>query len=142
MTPSPFDDGQDGGLTFTGVVNSFCVLTVVILKFTFAWHSITWLTILALIASVLSPLYLFPLFISVFHEDPLRGMIARVFSCALWWLTLPLIVAAALSLDFVVLMVRRLWAPDELMVLKETERRLRHADARANPRRWWVPTCP
>ena len=142
LPPSPFANGQDGGFYFTGVINSFCVLTVVILKFTFAWHSITWLTILALVASVLSPLYLFPLFIGVFHEDPLRGMIARVFGSAIWWLTLPLIVVTALSLDFFVLMVRRLWAPDELMVLKETERRMRQADAKANPRKWWVPICP
>ncbi|GAB0493325.1 hypothetical protein MMPV_004605 [Pyropia vietnamensis] len=142
LPTSPFSSGQDGGFYFTGVVNSFCVLTVVILKFTLAWHSITWLTILALVLSVLSPLYLFPLFIGVFHEDPLRGMLAKVLGSSIFWLTLALVVATALSLDFVVLMVRRLWAPDELMVLKEKERHLRQADARANNRKWWLPTCP
>lgn len=142
LPPSPFPNGQDGGFYFTGVINSFCVLTVVILKFTLAWHSITWLTILALVLSVLSPLYLFPLFIGVFHEDPLRGMLSRVLGSSIFWLTLALVVATALSLDFLVLMVRRLWAPDELMVLKETERHMRQADAKAANRKWWLPTCP
>lgn len=106
---SPFPSGRDGGLFLLSLAVTLVVVVTVHLRFALSSRTLSTPVLAGLVFGVVSPLLIVPLVTLPFAGGfQLEGILPALLSSTAFWLALPLLLATAFAVDFVVLVSRRL----------------------------------
>jgi len=135
---TPFGSGRDGGLFHLSLAVSLVVVLVVHIRFALSSRTLNVAVLAGLAFGVVSPLIIVPIVSLPFADGyQLEGVLPMLLSSASFWLALPLLLAAAFTVDFGVLVGRRVRKGGGGIVA-----RLQRAEAGSAKRRARRPASP
>lgn len=106
---SPFTSGRDGGLFLLSLAVTLVIVLTVHVRFALSSRTLNTLVLAGLVFGVVSPLLVVPIVtLPIVKGFQLEGILPALLSSTVFWLALPLLLATAFAVDFVVLVTRRL----------------------------------
>lgn len=119
--------GLDSGFDLVSYVSSTVICVMALFKFALETYiqNVIFLTVIAL--SFCAYFLMIPLTILIFKEHPLRGLLSMCFSSPNFYIAALLMFVTGYTVDFAVLMLRRLLWPDTVYALQRWEQNKRRA---------------
>ncbi|GAB0493781.1 hypothetical protein MMPV_005066 [Pyropia vietnamensis] len=106
---SPFTSGRDGGLFLLSLAVTLVIVLTVHVRFALSSRTLSTPVLAGLLFGVVSPLLIVPVVSLPFAGGfQLEGVLPALLSSTAFWLALPLLLATAFAVDFIVLVSRRL----------------------------------